>query len=55
MGRTVMRLKKIQWELNQLILESSLAASPSPPGWSSGRMAKLGAEGGEGLANIALD
>ena len=33
----------------------SLAASPSPPGWSSGRVAKPHAEGGEGLANIALD
>ena len=33
----------------------SLAASPSPPGRSSGRAAKPRAEGGEGLANIALD
>ena len=31
----------------------SLAASPSPPGRSSGRTAKLLALGGEGLANIA--
>ena len=33
----------------------SLAASPSPPGQSSGCTAKLYAEGGEGPANIALD
>ena len=33
----------------------SLATSPSPPGRSSGRVAKPRAEGGEGLANIALD
>ena len=32
-----------------------LAASPSPPGRSSRRVAKPRAEGGEGLANIALD
>ena len=36
-------------------LGASLAASPSPPGRSSGRAAKPRAEGGEGLANIALD
>ena len=36
-------------------LKPSLAASPSPPDRSSGRAAKLRAEGGEGLANIALD
>ena len=34
---------------------SSLATSPSLPGRSSGRAAKPRAEGGEGLANIALD
>ena len=41
---------------------ASLATSPSPPGGSSGRAAKpraeggaRRAEGGEGLANIALD
>ena len=34
---------------------TSLAASPSPPGRSSGRTAKPRVEGGEGLANIALD
>ena len=34
---------------------SSVAASPSLPGWSSGCMVKSCAEGGEGLANIALD
>ena len=33
---------------------SSQAASPSLPGRSSGRAAKPRAEGGEGLANIAL-
>ena len=32
-----------------------LAASPSLPGWSSGRAVKQPAQGGEGLANIALD
>ena len=37
------------------MLEVSLATSPSPPGRSSGRAAKPRAEGGEGLANIALD
>ena len=37
------------------MLGISLAASPSPPGRSSGRAAKPRAEGGEGLANIALD
>ena len=41
-------------------LHTSLATSPSPPGRSSGRAAKPRAakpraEGGEGLANIALD
>ena len=34
---------------------NSLAASPSLSGQSSGRAAKPRAEGGEGLANIALD
>ena len=33
----------------------SLAASPSPPNWSSGHAAKQNAQGGEGLSNIALD
>ena len=33
----------------------SQAASPSPPGRSSRHTAKPRAEGGEGLANIALD
>ena len=37
------------------MIQPSLAASPSPPGRSSGRAAKPRAEGGEGLANIALD
>ena len=32
-----------------------LIHSPSPPGRSSGRAVKPRAEGGEGLANIALD
>ena len=36
-------------------MHASLAASPSPPGRSSRRAAKPRAEGGEGLANIALD
>ena len=35
--------------------ETSLVACPSAPGRSSGCAAKLYAEGGEGLVNIALD
>ena len=34
---------------------SSLAASPSPPGRSRGRVVKRRAVGGEGLANFVLD
>ena len=37
------------------MVSPSLATSPSPPGGSSGRAAKPRVEGGEGLANIALD
>ena len=33
----------------------SLAASPSTPGWSLGRVVRQHAGGGEGLANFALD
>ena len=33
----------------------SLVTSPSPPGWSQGRVVKQRAVGGEGLANFALD
>ena len=33
----------------------SLAASPSPPGWSRAHVQQRRAEGGEGLANFAVD
>ena len=33
----------------------SLAASPSPPGWSRAHVRQSRAEGGEGLANFAVD
>ena len=41
--------------MERVCYQTSLAASHSPPSRSSGRAAKPCVEGGEGLANIALD
>ena len=48
-------LSKHNWQLVCIIYESSLATSPSPPAGQAGARRSRRAEGGEGLANIALD